>query len=149
MTPEFKLYAKQVRATAESSHARCPLSDPPRAPPPKHTPPPCADTAPIPSACLQVITNARALAAALVAKGYVMATGGTDNHLVLWDLRPLGLTGSKLEKLCDEVRSSLRTADACSGNLRGAQASVCRAAFAPRPNSVLCARAPTHRCPSR
>ena len=53
---------------------------------------------------LQVISNSRALAAALVARGYVMATGGTDNHLVLWDLRPLGLTGSKLEKLCDEVR---------------------------------------------
>jgi glycine hydroxymethyltransferase len=33
-----------------------------------------------------------------------MATGGSDNHLVLWDLRPLGLTGSKLEKLADEVR---------------------------------------------
>ena len=36
MTPEFKLYAKQVRATAESSHARCPLSDPPRAVAPRH-----------------------------------------------------------------------------------------------------------------
>ena len=51
----------------------------------------------------QVIANSRALAAALVKRGYVMATGGSDNHLVLWDLRSLGLTGSKLEKLCDEV----------------------------------------------
>ena len=33
--------------------------------------------------------------------GYKLQTGGTDNHLVLWDLRPLGLTGSKVEKLCD------------------------------------------------
>jgi glycine hydroxymethyltransferase len=55
----------------------------------------------------QVVSNARALAARLVSHGYVMATGGTDNHLVLWDLRPLGLTGSKLEKLCDEVNITL------------------------------------------
>jgi len=49
----------------------------------------------------QVKANSRALAAALVSKGYTMATGGTDNHLVLWDLRPQKLTGSKMEKLCD------------------------------------------------
>ncbi|KAF2288984.1 hypothetical protein GH714_023248 [Hevea brasiliensis] len=29
------------------------------------------------------------------------STAGTENHLVLWDLRPLGLTGNKVEKLCD------------------------------------------------
>lgn len=49
----------------------------------------------------QVIANARALADELVAHGYKLQTNGTDNHLVLWDLRPLKLTGSKLEKLCD------------------------------------------------
>jgi glycine hydroxymethyltransferase len=49
----------------------------------------------------QVIANARALAAALVAHGYKLQTSGTDNHLVLWDLRPIGLTGSKVEKVCD------------------------------------------------
>jgi glycine hydroxymethyltransferase len=36
----------------------------------------------------QVVANSRALAAALTKLGYVMASGGTDNHLVLWDLRP-------------------------------------------------------------
>ncbi|KAH9162346.1 hypothetical protein AeNC1_018841 [Aphanomyces euteiches] len=61
MTPEFKEYAKQVKA------------------------------------------NSRALAKALTDKGYVLATGGTDNHLLLWDLRPTGITGSKMEKLCDEA----------------------------------------------
>ena len=50
----------------------------------------------------QVKANAKALAATLVGHGYIMATGGTDNHLVLWDLRPTGVTGAKLEKLCDE-----------------------------------------------
>jgi len=49
----------------------------------------------------QVISNAQALAASLVRHGYKLQTGGTDNHLVLWDLRPMGLTGSKVEKVCD------------------------------------------------
>jgi len=49
----------------------------------------------------QVIANARTLADTLVGHGYKLQTGGTDNHLVLWDLRPLGLTGSKVEKVCD------------------------------------------------
>ncbi|KAF5349169.1 hypothetical protein D9756_009357 [Leucocoprinus leucothites] len=49
----------------------------------------------------QVIANARTLADTLVSHGYKLQTGGTDNHLVLWDLRPLGLTGSKVEKVCD------------------------------------------------
>ncbi|KAF7348525.1 Serine hydroxymethyltransferase [Mycena venus] len=49
----------------------------------------------------QVIANAQALANTLVGHGYKLQTGGTDNHLVLWDLRPIGLTGSKVEKVCD------------------------------------------------
>lgn len=55
----------------------------------------------------QVIANAKALASALTSKGYKLATDGTDNHLVLWDLRPLGLTGSKMEKLFDKVHITL------------------------------------------
>ncbi|EMD34755.1 hypothetical protein CERSUDRAFT_97337 [Gelatoporia subvermispora B] len=51
----------------------------------------------------QVVVNARTLGDELVSRGYKLQTQGTDNHLVLWDLRPLGLTGSKLEKLCDLV----------------------------------------------
>ena len=46
----------------------------------------------------------------LVARGYKLQTSGTDNHLVLWDLRPLGLTGSKLEKLCDLVGITINSA---------------------------------------
>merc|ERR1712232_757554 len=41
----------------------------------------------------KVVANAKALAAALMAKGHKLASDGTDNHLVLWDLRPHGLTG--------------------------------------------------------
>ncbi|EDR09723.1 uncharacterized protein LACBIDRAFT_190025 [Laccaria bicolor S238N-H82] len=49
----------------------------------------------------QVISNAQTLASSLIEHGYRLQTGGTDNHLVLWDLRPIGLTGSKVEKVCD------------------------------------------------
>ncbi|CAM9347662.1 unnamed protein product [Chrysoparadoxa australica] len=51
----------------------------------------------------QVKLNAQALAAALKGYGYQLVTGGTDNHLILWDLRPMGLTGSKLEALLEAV----------------------------------------------
>ncbi|KAK4374161.1 hypothetical protein RND71_004838 [Anisodus tanguticus] len=49
----------------------------------------------------QVKANAVALGNFLMSKGYKLVTSGTENHLVLWDLRPLGLTGNKVEKLCD------------------------------------------------
>merc|ERR1712179_827149 len=55
----------------------------------------------------QVVSNANALAEALVAKGHKLASDGTDNHLILWDLRPHGLTGGKVEKVCDAVSISL------------------------------------------
>jgi glycine hydroxymethyltransferase len=51
----------------------------------------------------QVKRNAKALAEGLVARGNVLASGGTDNHLMLWNLRPHSVTGSKFEKLLDLV----------------------------------------------
>uniref|UniRef100_A0A6B2L3Z7 Serine hydroxymethyltransferase n=1 Tax=Arcella intermedia TaxID=1963864 RepID=A0A6B2L3Z7_9EUKA len=51
----------------------------------------------------QVIANARALAAALIAKGYDIQTGGTDNHLMLWSLKKQDLTGNKVEKVCEKA----------------------------------------------
>lgn len=50
--------------------------------------------------------NSAALGEALVKRGFTLTTGGTDNHLVLWDLRPLGLTGSKIEKLLERASVS-------------------------------------------
>lgn len=50
-----------------------------------------------------VIANARALADGLRRRGHVLATDGTDNHLLLWDVRPLGLTGSKVDKVLECV----------------------------------------------
>merc|ERR1719345_337307 len=55
----------------------------------------------------KVITNCQALAASLMEKGHKVATDGTDNHLILWDLRPHGLTGGKVEKVCDAASISL------------------------------------------
>lgn len=51
----------------------------------------------------QVKANCRALAQGLVNRGYTLATGGSDNHLILWNLRPQKITGSKMEKYFDEV----------------------------------------------
>lgn len=56
---------------------------------------------------MQVVKNARSLAAMLIKYGYTIVTGGTDNHLLLWDVRPLGLTGNKVELLCDKIGITL------------------------------------------
>ena len=50
-----------------------------------------------------VLANARALADGLTAEGLRIATGGTDNHLVLVDLTPLGIGGKTAETVLDEV----------------------------------------------
>lgn len=51
----------------------------------------------------QVKVNAKVLAADLMKRGHKLVTNGTDNHLMLLNVRDLGLTGSKFEKMCDEV----------------------------------------------
>jgi len=55
----------------------------------------------------QIVSNAQALAKSLVGYGYKLATDGTDNHLILWDLRPQKLTGNKFELLCDAASITL------------------------------------------
>merc|ERR1711937_545960 len=54
-----------------------------------------------------VKANAKALAAVLMAKGHKLATDGTENHLILWDVRPHGLTGGKVEKVCEQASISV------------------------------------------
>ncbi|XP_053214649.1 serine hydroxymethyltransferase, mitochondrial-like [Panonychus citri] len=56
--------------------------------------------------CEQVLKNAKAFAEALVAKGYSLVSGGTDNHLLLLNLRDKGLDGARLEAIlnhCDII----------------------------------------------
>ncbi|CAN1170652.1 Serine hydroxymethyltransferase 3, chloroplastic [Linum perenne] len=49
----------------------------------------------------QVISNCRALAQRLGELGYKLVSGGSDNHLVLADLRPMGVDGARVEKILD------------------------------------------------
>jgi glycine hydroxymethyltransferase len=51
----------------------------------------------------QIVTNAKRLAAGLEAQGLRLVSGGTDNHLMLVDVSPLGLTGKEAEHALDEV----------------------------------------------
>jgi glycine hydroxymethyltransferase len=55
----------------------------------------------------QVIANAQALAKGLEAEGMRAVSGGTDTHLALIDLRPIGVTGSEAEARCDLSRITL------------------------------------------
>jgi len=52
---------------------------------------------------LKVVMNARALAMQLAAEGLAIVSGGTDTHLMLVDLRPLGLTGDVAEKALERA----------------------------------------------
>jgi len=51
----------------------------------------------------QIVKNCRFLARCLENMGYTLCTGGTDTHLILWNLRPLGITGGKMSAVCDSV----------------------------------------------
>jgi len=51
----------------------------------------------------QVVKNAKSLAKALQERGYRLVSGGTDNHLLLVDLRNIGITGREAELILDQV----------------------------------------------
>jgi len=50
-----------------------------------------------------VVENSQILASELAASGFTLVSGGTDNHLLLVDVRSVGLTGKRAERLLDEV----------------------------------------------
>lgn len=52
----------------------------------------------------QVVKNAAVLANRLIENGLEIVSGGTDNHCMLVDLRPIGLTGKAAEKYLDDIR---------------------------------------------
>ena len=54
-----------------------------------------------------VVANAACLAQALLEEGFDLVTGGTDNHLMLADLRPMGITGKELQHRLDENHITL------------------------------------------
>ncbi|NMA54339.1 MAG: serine hydroxymethyltransferase [Firmicutes bacterium] len=51
----------------------------------------------------QVVANAKALAAGLINRGFTLVSAGTDNHLLLVDLRPQKVTGKEAEAMLDEI----------------------------------------------
>ncbi|KAG0505140.1 MAG: Serine hydroxymethyltransferase [Candidatus Udaeobacter sp.] len=51
----------------------------------------------------QVVINAKALAAGLAKHGYRIVSGGTDNHLMLVDLRPKNLNGKEAQEVLDRA----------------------------------------------
>jgi len=55
----------------------------------------------------QVIRNAQTLTEALAAEGMRPVSGGTDTHLALIDVQPLGVTGAEAETRCDAARITL------------------------------------------
>lgn len=63
----------------------------------------------------QIIDNCKAMAKVLLSKGYTLVSGGTDNHLVLWDLRPLGSDGAKMEKILEVVSITVNK-NSCPGD---------------------------------
>ena len=54
-----------------------------------------------------VVSNAKVMASALLEEGFDLVTGGTDNHLMLADLRPMNITGKDLQIRCDENHITL------------------------------------------
>ena len=54
-----------------------------------------------------VVRNAKAMAQSLLEEGFDLVTGGTDNHLMLADLRPMNITGKELQIRCDENHITL------------------------------------------
>ena len=51
----------------------------------------------------QVVANSKAMCECMMKRGEKFITGGTDNHLVMWDVRVHELTGSKVEKVLDKM----------------------------------------------
>lgn len=65
--------------------------------------------------CKQVLNNAKAMADALIGKGYKLVSGGTDTHLVLLDLRPMQIDGARVETVLNEC-NIVANKNACPGD---------------------------------
>ncbi|CAF1343530.1 unnamed protein product [Rotaria magnacalcarata] len=63
----------------------------------------------------QVVKNAKQLVQTLIEKGYTFVSGGTDTHLALLDLRPVGLDGAKVERVLEVVSIAVNK-NTCPGD---------------------------------
>jgi glycine hydroxymethyltransferase len=64
---------------------------------------------------VQVVKNAQQFVSTLIEKGYTFVAGGTDTHLALLDLRPLGLDGAKVERVLEVVSIAVNK-NTCPGD---------------------------------
>ena len=64
----------------------------------------------------QVVKNSRALASGLIARDHTLVSGGTDTHLCLLDLRPLGIDGEKAD-LVLELSAITANKNTCPGDV--------------------------------
>lgn len=64
---------------------------------------------------IQVVKNAQVMAEELLKRGYDVVSGGTDNHLVLVDLRPKGTDGSRVDRVLELVEMSVNK-NTCAGD---------------------------------
>jgi len=55
----------------------------------------------------QVLTNCQALAKAMMSKGYTLVSGGTENHLILADLKPSGIDGARVESVLEMAQIAI------------------------------------------
>jgi glycine hydroxymethyltransferase len=63
----------------------------------------------------QTVKNTQQLAKSLMEKGFKIISNGTDNHLILVDLRPKGMDGSRVERIC-ELCSITVNKNTCPGD---------------------------------
>lgn len=63
----------------------------------------------------QILNNCQAMAKVFLERGYTLVSGGSDNHLVLVDLRPLGIGGALAEKVLEEVSITVNK-NTCPGD---------------------------------
>ena len=64
----------------------------------------------------QVVKNCQLMCEEMKKRGWVIATGGSDNHLLLWDCRPLGLGGKHVEKIFEIINISVNK-NTCQGDV--------------------------------
>jgi len=55
----------------------------------------------------QVLTNCQSLASAMTSRGYSLVSGGTENHLLLVDLKPAGIDGARVESVLEMANVAL------------------------------------------
>jgi glycine hydroxymethyltransferase len=55
----------------------------------------------------QILKNSKRIADGLIKLGYKLVSNGTDNHLMLVDLKPLNIDGARVERICELINISL------------------------------------------